>query len=414
MGPIFNLIFGIIIFFVMNLAGYTKETNRIFIPEEFKSGTYISPAWQAGMKSGDVIIEIAGKGVSGFSDIQSRVFFSDGGLMRIKAVRDSREMEFSVTPKPDTESGRFTIGVMPAGSGVFVNGIVKESAAFIAGVREKDVIKSADGIALQMPADLSDYIGTRVGKRVEITVQRGNEEKKFFVQPYLSRIFIIAPAEKDKGEIVFEDEEIIKKYLREKKIKINGKLPLSLGDFEKDTGSTGTFELDGRKIRGRLEVRNKARIGVYIGYSPEMVYVKYGIIEAIARSFAEPYEFIVMNLKGIGMLFSGELKVRENLSGPIRIAKIAGDIAYYKGISAFVLLMAKISIILMVMNFLPIPVVDGGHLVFFTVELVRGRPMNEKIMERIQTAGVIILILLGVFVIINDISMLPFIQKLFH
>ena len=108
------------------------------------------------------------------------------------------------------------------------------------------------------------------------------------------------------------------------------------------------------------------------------------------------------------------MNVRENLSGPIRIAKIAGDVAYYKGLSAFLILMAKISIILMVMNLLPIPVVDGGHIMFFTIELVRGKPLSEKTMERIQTVGVVFLIGLGVFVIFNDISMLPIIQKFFH
>jgi regulator of sigma E protease len=65
--------------------------------------------------------------------------------------------------------------------------------------------------------------------------------------------------------------------------------------------------------------------------------------------------------------------------------------------------MAKISIILMIMNLLPIPVVDGGHLVFFTIEAIRGKPLSDRVMQWIQTVGVIFLISLGVFVILNDI-----------
>jgi regulator of sigma E protease len=129
------------------------------------------------------------------------------------------------------------------------------------------------------------------------------------------------------------------------------------------------------------------------------------------RSVTEPYYFIVMNLKGLGMLISGKMNVRENLSGPIRIVQLAGFVAYNKGIPDFIILMAQISIILMVMNLLPIPLVDGSQIVFFLVEIVRRKPMSQKVMERIQTAGLVFLILLGAFVIVNDISMLPLMQK---
>jgi len=145
----------------------------------------------------------------------------------------------------------------------------------------------------------------------------------------------------------------------------------------------------------------------------ETVYVKYGPVDGLVQSVLEPWDFLVMNIKGFGMLFSGKMDVRENLSGPIRIAKIAGDVLYYRGIADFILLMAKISVILMFMNLLPIPAVDGSHLVFYIIEAIRGKPISEKIMIKIQTFGVVFLIVLGVFVIINDITMLPFVQNLF-
>jgi len=63
---------------------------------------------------------------------------------------------------------------------------------------------------------------------------------------------------------------------------------------------------------------------------------------------------------------------------------------------------------------LPIPAVDGSHLLFYTIEIIRGKPIDEKIMARIQTFGIVFLITLGVLVIINDISMLQFIQNLFE
>ena len=121
-----------------------------------------------------------------------------------------------------------------------------------------------------------------------------------------------------------------------------------------------------------------------------------------------------MNLKGWGMLFTGKLDVRDNLHGPVMIAKIAGDVAYNQGVSAFIILMAKISIILMVMNLLPIPVVDGSFILFFLFEAIRGKPINQKVLEKIQFVGIILLIGLGIFVVINDLSVFPFFQKLFN
>jgi len=121
-----------------------------------------------------------------------------------------------------------------------------------------------------------------------------------------------------------------------------------------------------------------------------------------------------MNIKGLAMMIKGKLSVRENLSGPIRIGEIAGHVLYYRGVADFVILIAKISVILMFMNLLPIPAVDGSHLIFYTIEIIRGKPIDEKIMAKIQTFGIIFLITLGVLVIINDISMLQFIRDIFQ
>jgi len=142
--------------------------------------------------------------------------------------------------------------------------------------------------------------------------------------------------------------------------------------------------------------------------------VQYGAAESFARSFTEAWDFLVMNIKGFGMLFRGKLDLQENLSGPIRMVMIAGDVLYYRGVADFILLMAKISIILMFMNLLPIPAVDGSHILFYLIEAVRGKPINDALMARIMTFGIVFLIVLGVLVIINDISMIPAVQNLFR
>jgi regulator of sigma E protease len=154
-------------------------------------------------------------------------------------------------------------------------------------------------------------------------------------------------------------------------------------------------------------------VGIETAISPENKFIQYTITDAFVKSMVDPFDFIALNFRGIGMMFSGELDVRQNLSGPIRIAKIAGDTAYYRGVSAFVVLMAKISIILMVMNLLPIPMVDGSYILIFLYEAVTRRAFNQKLLEKIQMIGFAILVLLSIFVIFNDLSFLPFFKDLF-
>jgi regulator of sigma E protease len=161
-------------------------------------------------------------------------------------------------------------------------------------------------------------------------------------------------------------------------------------------------------INGVFAYRSYGFLGVETGIVQDMATVRYGIGEGFIMSFVEPYDFIVMNLKGLGMLFSGQLNVRENLSGPIFIAKIAGDVAYYRGMSSFIILMAQISIILMIMNLLPIPMVDGSYIFLFLLEAIRKKPLSNKVMERIQYVGMALLITLGVFIIFNDIMKIFF------
>ncbi|MCU0846719.1 MAG: RIP metalloprotease RseP [Spirochaetes bacterium] len=420
MGPIFNLIFGIILFFVMNLVGYTKETNRVMIPEELTSGKNISPAYSAGIRNGDRITEINGKTVTGFADIQSGVIFSNGKPVKITARRGAEDVAFSVAPKVYEEGGRYTIGVVPYGERVLIAGLLQNDVAEKAGLREMDEIKSIDGVPIKTPAAFTDYIKARSGKKVVLNIVRTGRGMDLAVTPRANEMVVFFEADSAGGperEMTF-DRKIIEKNISKRNIKLNGRLVANYDDFlstlKREKGKKITIENKNDVISGRAEIQTRGFVGVYPAIAPEMVEVRYSLGDGMARAITEPYDFIVMNLKGMGMLFSGRMNVRENLSGPIRIAKIAGDVAYYQGISAFVILMAKISIILMVMNLLPIPVVDGSMILFFLLEAARGKPLNQKVMERIQTVGIVLLIMLGVFVVINDISMLPIIQRIIN
>ena len=418
MGPIFNLIFGIILFYIMNLTGYTKETNRILIPAELTAGTYISPAYQSGMRTGDRIISISGKEIKAFADIQTEVFFSDGRELEVKVQRDNEVKTFNIKPSADSGEGRYTLGVMPYTTGITLARVIKGSPAELAGLAGKDTILKIDGENVHTPNELSLSLQKGNGKDISVVYLKNGDEKSATLKPAMTEVYTVISSGKNKTQESFAGNEEFKQFITQGQVRVDGK-PISdyaqfLADVTKSAGRDVIIDVNKTRYMGQIDIKKRFMIGIeQMGIVYETVYVKYGPVEGFVQSLIEPWDFLVMNIKGFGMLFSGKMDVRENLSGPIRIAKIAGDVLYYRGIADFILLMAKISVILMFMNLLPIPAVDGSHLVFYIIEAIRGKPINEKIMIKIQTFGVLFLIVLGVFVIVNDITMLPFVQNLF-
>jgi regulator of sigma E protease len=423
MGPLFNLFFGIILFFTMNMIGYDVETNRVIIPDYFTQGEYISPAYTAGIRSGDAIVGINSKKISSFQDIQNSIVFSDGRPAAIRVLRDGRAMDFTVTPKRFAAKGYYTLGVMPYGERVLVVRSLEDEAAHGAGMLQFDEVRAVDDRTVKTPADFTEYVRANAGKEIIMQVVRGGREMKIPVTPRLKETISIQEFEDarfkgEKIELSTDKLDLVKNGIARGTVRINGERVLSFGDFQKrlerNRGKVVRLETAGGSYTGRVAYEKFGFIGVETGVAPEMVPLRFGLADGFVKSLVDPYDFIVMNVKGIGMLFAGELDVRQNLSGPIRIAKIAGDTAYYRGLSAFIILMAKISIILMVMNLLPIPAVDGSFIVFFTYEAIKGSPINQKVLEKIQFVGIALLIILGVFVIFNDLSFFPFFQKLFQ
>lgn len=419
MGPLFNLFLGIVIFFMMNLIGYQKESNRVVLLDNFlteRNSGYVTPAKRAGIADGDRIVEIAGEKVMKFTDIQKVVFFSHGRPLAVKAERGGQVMSFMVTPEESPESkGRFSIGVMPFVRGIQVGKVMEGDAGARAGLRHGDVIRSTDGRQMVNPAAFTAYIRERQGQPVSLVIDRNGSAVEIAVVPALREEFHIQQFKdsKTRGEqynvtLAGAQVQDLKTNIAAGKVRVNDAPVASyeqlLATVRAEKSNILKIENGAAAYRGLVEYRSFGFIGVETGVAEESVEVRYGLVESFARAFVEPYDFIVMNLKGIGMLFSGKLNVRENLSGPIFIAKIAGDVFYYRGLSSFIILMAQISIILMVMNLLPIPMVDGSYIVLFFVEWVRGKPLSDKVMEKIQLVGMVLLILLGVFVVFNDIA----------
>ena len=153
-----------------------------------------------------------------------------------------------------------------------------------------------------------------------------------------------------------------------------------------------------------VSVSEEARIGIAITPLIEPVRKAYGFTESLSRGTSRAFGAVIVNAKALGKMFTGEVSTK-NVSGPIGMAKIYGnqwDWVKFWSITGL------ISMILAFMNLLPIPALDGGHVVFLLYEMVSGRAPSDKFLEYAQKVGMVILLGLMVFVIGNDIIKLIF------
>ncbi len=139
-------------------------------------------------------------------------------------------------------------------------------------------------------------------------------------------------------------------------------------------------------------------------FSKLMVTVRYGVLEALARALRKTWDTSVFSLQMLGKMVIGEVSLK-NLSGPITIADYAGQSAQ-GGLASYLLFLALISISLGVLNLLPIPVLDGGHLMYYTIEVFKGSPASDRAIEIGQHVGIALLFILMAFALYNDIHRL--------
>jgi regulator of sigma E protease len=142
-------------------------------------------------------------------------------------------------------------------------------------------------------------------------------------------------------------------------------------------------------------------IQAHVDSAAEMVTLAVGPLAALAKAGSTTWNQGVMQLKMIGKMLTGALSWK-NVTGMITIADYAGQTAR-AGPIAFLSFIALISISLGVMNLLPIPVLDGGHLLYYSLEVLTGRPLPERIADYAQRAGVVLLVMLMSLALFNDV-----------
>ena len=225
-----------------------------------------------------------------------------------------------------------------------INEVKKESPAFVAGLKKNDIIYSIDGKKVNSILDVSKYITTSTAKYIDFTVLRFDQKINLKVRPNL------VPSEDNLGNKI-----------------------------------------------------NKRMIGIKLTpFNNEINHVKLGPTKALYYAINEVYFVSIYSLKYLGSMIRGEGDSSQ-LGGPIRIAKITGQVAEF-GILPFLSVMAYISISLGLINLFPIPLLDGGHLMFYAFEKILGKPLSQKTQEGFFRIGMFLLLSLMFFTTFNDLK----------
>ncbi|MBO9353671.1 RIP metalloprotease RseP [Bordetella petrii] len=341
-GPLFNLVLAIVLYAGLNLAG-TQEPAPVLGPPA--AGT---PAAQAGFHGGDRILAIDGRQVASWNDARWRLLdvLSAGGQaqVQVRAADGATAQRALQVPGNRMDPAQ--------GDPLADTGLRLAAAKPV--VRE--VIAGAEG----------ERAGLRSGDRI---IRAGDTP------------------EPDTAQLV----GIIQQHAGQ---------PLALTLLRDGAQVSLTVVPRAETVQGQTI----GRIGVQLGGDLPMVTVRYGLFESIGRAAARTWDTAWLSLRMMGRMVTGEVSWR-NISGPVTIADYAGQTARL-GIAAYVAYLALISISLGVLNLLPIPMLDGGHLLYYLVEIVRGSPPPDRWIDIGQRAGIGLLAGLMGLALFNDFARL--------
>ncbi len=346
-GPGVNFIFAAIALYVMFLIGIS--TIKPVIGE-------VSPdsiAAKAGLAGNMEIIAVGSRETPDWEAVNLELMSYIGQQsMPVTVVSQSDSARQRVLDiagwnfDPDSESPLRSLGISPfrPGATLTVAYVAEQTAASQAGLQQNDEIVALDGQPVTAWEDLVAQIKNRPGEQVEIRVNRAGQTYD---------------------------------------------LSATIGRRDTPEGQDG-----------------------YLGVSPFAEpwpegYVfthQYGLLEAVGKAVDKTWRLMTLSVEMIGKLITGDVSVK-NLSGPIAIAQGAGNSAGY-GLVYFLSFLALISVNLGIVNLLPLPMLDGGHLMYFTIEWITGRPVPEEVQEWGFRIGAMLLFTIMSIAIFNDITRL--------
>lgn len=339
-GPLFNILFALAIYVVVYMVGVPTLGTTIGTVRDN------SPAQAAGLKSGDRILEVNGREIRFWDQLLDIVHKAPGQPMQFVIEKDIHTVQtVTITPKEDEATNLFgekeKVGLIGVTPLLRNISYVEEgSAADQAGLQAGDDILSIDGTAIMGWRDLKPAAIDKPGQELIFRILRNGYEQDLKLTP----------------------------------------APKTITDSE---GKEIQIGLLGLQLRG------------------DMVLEQYSLLGAVQRGFKETWRLTYLIAVSIKKLIFGSIPA-DTIGGPILIFQIYGQQAE-QGFNELIRLTALLSINLGLLNLLPIPMLDGGHIFFFLIELIKGKPVSERSRERASQIGLFMLISLMVFAIYNDI-----------
>jgi regulator of sigma E protease len=343
------------IFAVLVLGILFATAGQSFSPSIVGPVTPGGAAEKAGLKTGDKIVQVAGRNVERFEEVMQAVGLRPGQRVPLVIERGGQQrgidVDVGVRMLVDKRGNETAFGDLGAGPFVppVVGRIIPKSAAEAAGLEPGDVFLRIKGQPIETFADVQKIVSLNAEVPLEFVVRRAGANVALIVTP---------------------------------------KWQLSK-------------EKDG----------SPKKLGGVIGVAPQAAFRKqHGVADAFVQAVRETYGLTVSTFTAVGQMISGTRSTRD-LSGPLRIAEISGDMAQL-GFYQYVWFLGVLSLSLCIINLLPVPMLDGGHLLFYGFEAVRGKPLGRRAQEYGFRIGLALVITLMVFATWNDLVHLKVIESI--
>jgi regulator of sigma E protease len=342
-GPAANLLFAVVVLTIVFLvAGEPYSPATVAVQVD-------GPAAKAGLRTGDEIVRLADRKIDRYEDIQGSQFLYWAKPMAVEYRRDGQLLRGEIVPQFCERTDRYNNTLRYGELGLdqlirpVVGGLLPNSPAEAAGLKVGDLLLDIDGKPVEYFSRIPELIGARAGQSMVVKYERDGRSAEATIVPVADKVVDCAGKE---------------------------------------------------RIVGRLRVRPVATTQVR----------NYGVVGAMGAGVSAVWDMTTMFYTSMAQILTATRPVDE-LGGPIRIAKAAGE-ASHAGWGGILNLMIALSVVLGVFNLLPVPMLDGGHLAMYLYEAIRGKPLSLRVQELGLRVGFALVIGMALVATFNDITLL--------